>query len=477
MSLRHECGVFGIVGDDDAARLCYLGLHALQHRGQEAAGIVSRGEDGLCEVRGQGLVQEVFTEDAVDRLPGTAAIGHVRYSTAGGSAAANVQPLFVRTRHGQLALAHNGNLTNAEVLREELEARGAIFSTTSDTECILHLMSTSEQKTLVNRLVDALARVEGAYCLLLLTPEHLIAVRDPWGFRPLVLGRRGDAWMVASETSAIEFAQGEVVREVEPGEVLIIDRDGVQALRPLARRPRRACIFEHIYFARPDSNLFGRDVYTTRVRLGAALARRFPARADVVIAVPDSGVPAAIGFARHAGLPYESGLLRSHYVGRTFIEPQQRIRDFGVRLKLSPVRAVVAGRRVVVVDDSIVRGTTSQKIVRMLRAAGAVEVHLRISSPPMTGPCHYGIDTPEREALLSHRMDLPRTRAFLDADSVAWLPIEDVREAVEDDGSNYCDACFTGNYPLQPRRPPADPQVPLFGTPAARGPSAARLLV
>lgn len=461
-SLRHECGVFAIVGDPDAARLTYLGLHALQHRGQEGAGIVARQAGQLVEHRGLGLVQEVFDDAAIRSLPGDTAIGHVRYRTAGGGGEADVQPFLVRWRQGQLAVAHNGTLTNAAVLREELEEKGAIFSRTSDTEVLLHLVASSDQKTLINRLVDALGRAEGAWCVVALAGDKLVAARDPWGFRPMVLGRRGGAWMVASESCAIEQVQGTVVREIEPGEVVVLDEDGPQSLRPFARKPRRACIFEAIYFARPDSVLFGRPVYPTRVRLGELLAQRFPARADVVVPVPDSGTPAALGYARQVGLPFDMGLLRSHYPGRTFIEPTQRIRDFGVRMKLHANRAVVAGKRVVVVDDSIVRGTTAQKIVRMLRQAGATEVHLRVTSPPMTGPCHYGIDTPAKEELLAHRLDLPRIRQFLDADSVAFLSIEDVREAVGGEGARYCDACFTGNYPVEPvlRRP--DPQLTLF---------------
>ncbi len=461
-SLRHECGVFGVVGDADAARITYLGLHALQHRGQEGAGIVARQGGVLRELKGLGLVHEVFDEPAIRSLPGDAAIGHVRYSTAGGNTLANVQPFLVQWREGQLAVCHNGTLTNAGLLRDELEAKGAIFGRSSDTEVILHLVAASDQKTLINRLVDALGRVEGAWCVLALAGDKLVAARDPWGFRPLVLGRRGDAWIVASESCAIEFVQGTVVREVEPGEMLILDEDGVTALRPFPRKPRRACIFEHVYFARPDTTLFGREVYPSRVRMGQVLAREYPARADVVIGVPDSGTPAALGYAEESGIPYGIGLLRSHYVGRTFIEPTQRIRDFGVRLKLQPNKSVVSGKRVVVVDDSIVRGTTSQKIVRMLRQAGAVEVHLRISSPPMTGPCHYGIDTPDREDLLAHRFDLPRIRAFLDADSVAYLSIEQLREAVHEEGSRTCDACFTGNYPIQPAQRGGDGQLTLF---------------
>ncbi len=461
--IKHHCGIFGVFGDADAARLTYLGLHALQHRGQEAAGMVSRGEGGLVSHRRAGLVADVFDEPALARLAGDATVGHVRYSTAGGMGSENIQPFLVRDKSGQVAIAHNGNLTNADLLRGELEDRGSIFATTSDTEVILHLLATSEQKTFVNRLVDALIHVEGAWCLLLLTADKLIAVRDPHGFRPLVLGRRRDAWIVASETSAIEFVQGEVVREIEPGEMVIIDADGIESIKPFPRKERRACIFEYVYFARPDTTLFGHGVYETRIRAGEILARDYPARADVVIPVPDSGVPAALGFARASGLPYDLGLLRSHYVGRTFIEPTQRIRDFGVRLKLSPVRSVVAGKRVVVVDDSIVRGTTSQKIVRLLRAAGAAEVHMRIASPPMTGPCFYGIDTPSGDELIAHRLELPRIRAFLDVESLAYLSVDGLRAAVGEDGERFCDACFTGRYPVVPAARPPSRQVPLFG--------------
>lgn len=469
-SLKHECGVFGILDDPDAARLTYLGLHALQHRGQEAAGIVARDGAELRVHRGEGLVQEVFDETALRTLPGEAAIGHVRYATFGGSHFRNVQPFLVAWKDGQVAIAHNGNLTNADALRAELEERGSIFATTSDTEVVLHLLAASDQKTFVNRLVDALRRLEGAYCLLVMTGRMMVAVRDPWGFRPLVLGKRGGSWVVASESSAIEFVQGEVVREIEPGEMVILEDDRVESIRPFARQPRRACIFEYVYFARPDTNLFGKDVYPARIRMGEILARNYPARADVVIPVPDSGAPAALGFSRGSGLPYAMGLLRSHYVGRTFIEPSQRIRDFGVRLKLSPVRSVVAGKRVVVVDDSIVRGTTSQKIVRLLRQAGAAEVHMRISSPPMTGPCHYGIDTPDRDDLVAARLDVARIRQFLDCDSLAYLSIEDLREAIGEDGSRFCDACFTGNYPIRPLGPKATAQIPLFE--GDRGPAA-----
>lgn len=463
-SLAHECGVFAIVGDVDASRICYLGLHALQHRGQEAAGIVVRHDGALTGHKGEGLVHEVFDETHLRALQGDTAVGHVRYATYGGGGPANAQPFLVQWREGQIALAHNGNLTNADVLRGELEDRGAIFTTTSDSEVLLHLIAASDQRKLINRLVDALRRVEGAFCLILATGTRVIAVRDPWGFRPLVLGKRGNAWVVASESSAIEFVRGEVIREVEPGEMVIIEDGTVESIRPFQRPARRACIFELVYFARADSTVFGRDVHATRVRMGEILARDFPVKADIVVPVPDSGTPAALGFSRVSGLPFVHGLLRSQHVGRTFIEPTQRIRDFGVRLKLTAVRSVVEGKRVVVVDDSIVRGTTSQKIVRMLREAGAREVHLRISSPPMTGPCHYGIATPRADELVAARLDVARTRAFLDVESLAYLSIDALREAVGSDGTGYCEACFTGEYPLKPQRRDDSAQVPLpFG--------------
>ncbi len=475
--LRHECGVFGIVDDPDAARICYLGLHALQHRGQEGAGIVARDGEALRVHKGAGLVHEVFDDAALRGLPGEAAVGHVRYATSGGSNIRNVQPFLVSTKDGPIALCHNGNLTNADALRTELEERGAIFASTSDTEVILHLMASSDQKTTMNRLFDALRRLEGAFCLLLLTGRRMIAVRDPWGFRPLVIGKRGGSWVVASESCALDFVQAELVREVEPGEVVILEDGELDSIRPFARQPRKACIFEYVYFARPDSTLYGHDVYPARVRMGEVLARAYPVRADVVVPVPDSGTPAALGFARKSGLPFAHGLLRSHYVGRTFIEPSQRIRDFGVRLKLSAVRSVVKGKRVVVVDDSIVRGTTSQKIVRMLRQAGAIEVHLRVSSPPMTGPCWYGIDTPQREELIAARQDIARIRQFLDCDSLAYLTIEELREALDQDGARFCDACFTGDYPVRPVGPAGSAQVPLFeAAPAPTTPGRDRLL-
>jgi len=459
---KDECGVFGIHGESEAANLTYLGLHALQHRGQEGAGIAcSDGHVVRCQ-RGRGLVGEVFDEAELATLRGHVAIGHVRYSTTGENSTRNVQPFVVRYKEGQVAIAHNGNLVNAAVLREQLEQVGSIFATSSDTEVILHLIATSHQPTFVNRLVDALLRVEGAYSLVLMTEETLVAVRDPWGFRPLVLGRRGNGWIVASETCALGLTGGEYVREVEPGEMIIIDRDGVTSIRPFPRRPRRACVFEHIYFSRPDSDVFGQSVYEVRKELGRILSTEHPVEADVVIPVPDSGITAALGYSEASGIPFQRGLLRSHYVGRTFIEPSQQIRDFGVKLKLAPVSSVLRGKRVVVVDDSLVRGTTARKIVRMIRESGAKQVHLRITSPPTTGSCFYGVDTPTRDELIAHRLQVDQIREAMGADSLGYLSIEGLRRAEAAGAGQFCEACFTGDYPVNPNPTVFDAQIPLF---------------
>lgn len=460
---RDECGVFGVFGDPEAARLSWLALHALQHRGQEGAGIAVVQGGGLRAHRGHGRVDEVFGAADLAALEGAAAIAHVRYGTAGGDELANVQPLVVRAHRGAVGVAHNGNLTNAGALRERLEQAGSLFAGSSDTEVILHLLAGSRQETFVNRLVDALYRVEGAYSLVLLTADQLVAVRDPWGFRPLVLGRRGGAHLIASETCALDLVDAEFVREVEPGEMIIIDRSGLQSIKPFPTRPRRACIFEQIYFARPDSTVFGLPVYATRRSLGRLLARDRPVAADVVIAVPDSGLPGAIGYAEASGLPFELGLLRSPRVGRTFIAPTQAHRDTGVKRKLSPVRSVVEGQRVVVVDDSLVRGTTAREIVRLLRSAGAAEVHLRITAPPTTGPCFYGVDTPEQDELIAHRLSVAEIRAYLGADSLGYLPLEALHEAEGEGRGGFCEACFTGEYPVQPLGRQGDAQVQLFG--------------
>jgi len=442
------CGIFGIVGHPEASNLAYLGLHALQHRGQESAGIVTSDGQGLRAHREMGLVADIFTAPVLEKLPGNAAIGHVRYSTAGVSHLKNAQPLSVEYVGGHLSIAHNGNLVNAQELRTALEADGAIFQSDSDTEVIIHLIARSKQSTFEQKLVEALSKVKGAYSLLLLTDKKLVAVRDPNGFRPLVLGRLKNSWVLASETTALDLIEAEYIRELEAGEMVVIDEGGLKASQPFPPTKLGRCIFEHVYFAKPDSVLFGTSVYETRKELGRQLAREKPAPgADLVIAVPDSGVPAAIGYAQASGIPYDVGLIRSHYVGRTFIEPQQSIRHFGVKLKLSAVRQVLKGKRVVVVDDSIVRGTTSRKIVKMLKAAGALEVHLRISSPPTQWPCFYGIDTPSRQELIASSHSVDEIARYVTADTLGYISMEGLGTAVGDRERNtFCTACFSGKY-------------------------------
>jgi amidophosphoribosyltransferase len=458
------CGVFGIFGHLEAANLTYLGLHALQHRGQESAGIVTSDGRQLFQHRGMGHVIDVFPPAQLAQLPGEHAIGHVRYSTAGGSHLKNAQPIAVDYARGSIAVAHNGNLTNAEALREMLEARGSIFQTLGDTEVIVHLVAISTQRAVEDRIADALTRVQGAYSLLCLTGESLIAARDPMGIRPLCLGRiagQEQPSVVCSESTSFDLIDAEFVREIEPGELLVIDRRGLRSMRPFAPAPRRPCIFEYVYFARPDSTLGGLSVYQARKRLGRALALESPVPADVVIPVPDSGVPATIGYAESSGLPFEMGLVRSHYVGRTFIEPQQSIRHFGVKLKLNPVAEVLRDKRVVVVDDSIVRGTTSRKIVKMIRAAGAREVHLRISSPPTQWPCYYGIDTPTRAELIASSHTVEEINNYVTSDSLAFLSLAGMLEAVGNatpseehpadsaPSESFCHACWSGEYPIE----------------------------
>ncbi len=445
-TLHEECGVFGVHGVEEASRIAYLGLHAQQHRGQEAAGIVTAHAGRLHVHRALGLVADVFTEDVLARLPGDRAIGHVRYSTAGDSHLRNAQPFSVSYAHGSIAVAHNGTLTNAVMLRRRLEEDGSIFSSSSDTEVVVHLIARSRAQDAVGRVREALAQVRGAFSMVFLTPDELIAVRDPHGFRPLCIGTLRDGYLVASEPVAFALVGGRFLRDVEPGEMIVVDRFGLRTLRPFPPAPRHTCLFEYVYFARPDSTLGSVGVYEARKRMGRRLAEERPAAADVVVPVPDSGVPAALGYAQASELPYELGLIRSHYVGRTFIEPSQSIRHFGVRLKLHPVASVLQGRRVVVVDDSIVRGTTSRKIVKMLREAGATEVHVRISSPPVRWPCFYGIDTPRRADLIAARHDPKEIADYLTADSVGYLSTEGLHEAVGSGG--FCDACFTGNYPV-----------------------------
>jgi amidophosphoribosyltransferase len=442
-----ECGVFGIFGHPEAAKMTYLGLYALQHRGQESAGIVSTDETELHVSKGMGLVQEIFLPAVIERLPGAAAIGHTRYSTAGDTTLTNAQPVVIDCNKGKLALAHNGNLTNALEWRRKLDRRGSIFQTTSDTEVIVHLVARSTARSLLGAIADALNQVEGAYSLLLLTRDEFYAIRDPRGFRPLSLGRLGDAWVVASETCAFDLIDAEYIREIEPGELLRISRSGVESIHFGPEKAHQYCIFEHVYFARPDSVVFGRPVNESRERLGKLLAREHPAEADLVVPVPDSGVPAAIGYASESGIPFRMALIRSHYIGRTFIEPVQAIRDFGVKLKLNPVRRLLEGRRVVLVDDSIVRGTTSRKIVRLVREAGATEVHVRISCPPTVSPCYYGIDTPTREELIASRQSVEEIRQFLGADSLGYLSLENLRAAVGDADGRFCTSCYTGVYP------------------------------
>ena len=444
-----ECGVFGVFGNEEAAKLTYLGLYALQHRGQESAGIAATEGVQLRVERGMGLVQELFTPDVIARLPGAAAIGHTRYSTAGDTTLMNAQPLASDCNKGKLALAHNGNLTNALELRRNLEHKGSIFQTTSDTEVIVHLVARSKVGNLAGAIADALGQVEGAYSLLILTRDEIFAVRDPRGFRPLALGRLGDAWVVGSETCAFDLIGAEYIRDVEPGEMLRISKSGVESIRFAPEKQHQYCIFEHVYFARPDSIVFGRPVNPTRERLGRLLAREHPAIADMVVPVPDSGVPAAIGYAGESGIPFRMGLIRNHYIGRTFIEPSQAIRDFGVRLKLNPVRRLLEGRRVVLVDDSIVRGTTSRKIVRMMRESGVAEVHMRISCPPTVSPCHYGIDTPTKLELIGAQKSIEQIRQFIGADSLGYLSLDSLRAAVEDNDGTFCTACYTGVYPTE----------------------------
>ncbi|KAJ8763456.1 hypothetical protein K2173_002339 [Erythroxylum novogranatense] len=449
---REECGVVGIYGDPESARLCYLALHALQHRGQEGAGIVAVNNKVHQSITGVGLVSEVFNESKLNKLPGNLAIGHVRYSTAGSSMLKNVQPFVAGYRFGFVGVAHNGNLVNYRKLRVMLEDSGSIFNTSSDTEVVLHLIAISKTRPFFLRIVEACERLQGAYSMVFVTEDKLVAVRDPFGFRPLVMGRRrsNGAIVFASETCALDLIDAEYEREVNPGEVLVVDKDGIQSLCLIPHPQPKQCIFEHIYFSQPNSIVFGRSVYESRSVFGEILATVAPVECDVVIAVPDSGVVAALGYAAKAGVPFQQGLIRSHYVGRTFIEPSQKIRDFGVKLKLSPVKGVLKGKRVVVVDDSIVRGTTSSKIVRMLKEAGAIEVHMRIASPPMIASCYYGVDTPSSEELISNRMSVEEIREFIGSDSLAFLPFDSLKKLLGEDSPNFCYACFSGNYPVKP---------------------------
>ena len=458
------CGVFGVFGHPEAANMTYLGLHALQHRGQESAGIVTSDGEQLYAHRSMGLVQDAFTQEQLGDLPGRIAIGHVRYSTAGASQIKNAQPIAVDYARGSLAVCHNGNLTNAEELRTELEERGSIFSSDTDTEVFVHLVAISKEIAIEDRIADALSRVKGAYSLLFLSEHAIVAVRDPMGIRPLCLGvlpGEYSAHVLASEPCAFDLIGAKYLRDIAPGEMVILDSGGLRSVRPLDSAPERMCVFEFVYFARPDSQLGGKSVYDVRLASGRTLAREHPVEADVVVPVPDSGVPAAIGYAAERGLPFHMGLIRSHYVGRTFIEPQQSIRHFGVRLKLNTVEPVLRGKRVVVVDDSIVRGTTSRKIVKMVRDAGALEVHMRISSPPTQWPCFYGIDTPTRRELIASSHTVDEIARYVTADSLAYLSLPGLLKAVNSDGT-MCHACFSGEYAI-PFVPATKRQLRLVG--------------
>ncbi len=444
---HEECGVFGIYGHPDAANLTYLGLYSLQHRGQESAGIVSTDGKKLYCQKEMGLVADIFTEERINKLPGHAAIGHNRYSTTGDSISINIQPILVNFALGGLAVAHNGNLVNAGLLKAELEAYGSIFQSTMDSEVVIHLIAQSRLGSLHERIVDALQHIQGSYSLLLLAEDELIGIRDPHGFRPLVLGKVGDAHVLASETCALDLIDATYIREIEPGEMIVINGSGVSSSFPFKKAEPSHCVFEFIYFARPDSIVFGQNVYSIRKEFGRQLARESGVPADVVIPVPDSGVPAALGYAEEAGIPFDLGIIRNHYVGRTFIEPRQSIRHFGVKVKLNSVKDALKGKRVVVVDDSIVRGTTSKKIIKMIRNAGASEVHMRISSPPTTHPCYYGIDTPTRQELIASSHSIEEIRKYITADTLGYISLDGVRKVV-DQPMNYCVACFCGDYPV-----------------------------
>jgi len=452
---REECGVVAIYAHPEAEKLAYLGLHALQHRGQESAGIATSDGITLHAHRAMGLVADIFVEDVLTQLRGTLAIGHTRYSTAGDSALLNAQPILVQSNKGSIALAHNGNLVNATEIRSRLESQGSIFQTNSDTEVIVHLIALSKEQTLPEAMADALRRVEGAFSLVMVSSDRIFAARDPRGFRPLAMGRipaqgveRQDTIVFASETCAFDLIGATFERDVKPGELIVIGPEGITSRFYSTAQPQSSCIFEHVYFSRPDSLVFGRAVQESREELGRQLAREAPAEADIVVPVPDSGVTAAMGYAAESGIPFRFGLIRNHYVGRTFIEPQQSVRDFGVKLKLNPVRSLLEGKRIVLIDDSIVRGTTSRKIVRMVRSAGAKEVHMRISCPPTISPCFYGVDTPSKRELIAANKSVEEIRQFIGADSLAYLSLEGLKKACADgEKTTYCSACYTGSYP------------------------------
>ncbi len=454
--LREECGVMAVHGHPDAARQVYLGLYALQHRGQESAGIASADGNSLCNIKGMGLVSEIFTDDVLAKLPGDMAIGHTRYSTTGDSALLNAQPIRVESTKGLIAIAHNGNLVNLGNARARLEREGAFFQTTSDSEIILQLIAHSKATTLVDAIADSLSQVDGAFSIVMMTRDRIFAARDPQGFRPLSMGRipgvdgQPDTVVFASETCAFDLLHAKYERDVKPGELVMVSKDGVTSRQYKTGVQQSSCIFEHVYFARPDSRIFGRWVQNSREEMGRQLARESAVAADLVVPVPDSGVTAAIGYAAESGIPFRFGLIRNHYVGRTFIEPEQRVRDFGVRLKLNPVRNLLDGQRIILIDDSIIRGTTSRKIVRMVRSAGAKEVHLRISCPPTISPCFYGVDTPSKKDLIAANKSIQEICDFIEADSLAYLSLEGLEHACTGEENNrYCTACYTGNYPTQ----------------------------
>ena len=444
---HEECGIFGIFGHPEASTLTQLGLFALQHRGQEACGIVSADGEDLIQFRAVGLVADVLGEDVLKRLTGASAIGHTRYSTAGKNTIKEVQPFSVRCQHGKIAVCHNGNLPFADARRVELEKDGAIFSSTSDTETILHGIARTPARDAVAAIEKVLKNTEGAFSLLFLTPKALIAVRDPRGFRPVVLGKFQGAWCVASETCAFDLIDAEYIREIEPGEMLVIDARGLHSSKPFEKKPVSVCTFEHVYFSRPDSTIFGKSVNESRHRMGKRLAVEQPVEADLVVPVPDSGVAAAIGFATQSGISFRQAIIRNHYVGRTFIEPSQSIRSFGVRLKLNPIKDLIKGRSIVLVDDSIVRGTTSKKIVEMVRDAGATKVHMRISCPPTTHSCYYGVDTPDRDDLIAANMSVAEVNQYIGADSLGYLSLKGMLESIGIDPNLSCSACWTGEYP------------------------------
>lgn len=454
---REECGVMAVYAHPEASKMAYLGLHALQHRGQESAGVAASDGARIRLHKQMGLVVDIFSEEVLAKLPGTQAIGHTRYSTAGDSALLNAQPIMVDCNKGLMALAHNGNLTNAADLRHKLESEGSIFQTSSDTEVIVHLIALSKERTLEDAIADALRRIEGAFSLVIMTLDRVFAVRDPRGFRPLSMGRikageslRKDAIVFASESTAFDLIGADYERDVRPGELIVVEAEGIRSRFYAPAQPMSACIFEQVYFSRPDSVVFGRSVATSREMMGRQLAREAGVEADLVVPVPDSGVPAAIGYAAESGIPFRQALIRSHYVGRTFIEPEQRVRDFGVKLKLNPVKSMLQGKRVVLIDDSIVRGTTSKKIVRLIRQAGATEVHMRISCPPTISSCYYGVDTPRRKELIAANKSIEEIREFIGADSLSYLSLEGMKRACDEgEQVNYCDACFTRNYPTE----------------------------